>query len=200
MSDSPDFVLSCPVPLPAGERLLLGHGSGGVLTHRLITELFAPVFGDPELTRLGDAAVVELPGGDRLAFTTDSFVVQPAFFPGSNIGELAVNGTVNDLAMVGAIPALTFLTSVARSAFDRDWPFAAASAMRFDAGVPDIPTRTVTCFAASAPAILSRCGLMPFTSMCWMPPLAVIVGDPASAVGASAPKSSPSAVPATSKR
>jgi hydrogenase expression/formation protein HypE len=104
VSDSPDFVLSCPVPLPAGERLLLGHGSGGVLTHRLITELFAPVFGDPELTRLGDAAVVELPGGDRLAFTTDSFVVQPAFFPGSNIGELAVNGTVNDLAMVGAIP------------------------------------------------------------------------------------------------
>ena len=104
MSDSPDFVLSCPVPLPAGERLLLGHGSSGVLTHRLITELFAPVFGDPELTRMGDAAVVELPGGDRLAFTTDSFVVQPAFFPGSNIGELAVNGTVNDLAMVGAIP------------------------------------------------------------------------------------------------
>ena len=104
MSDSPDFVLSCPVPLPAGERLLLGHGSGGVLTHRLITELFAPVFGDPELQRLGDAAVVDLPGGDRLAFTTDSFVVQPAFFPGSNIGELAVNGTVNDLAMVGAIP------------------------------------------------------------------------------------------------
>jgi hydrogenase expression/formation protein HypE len=104
LSDSPDFVLSCPVPLPPGERLLLGYGSGGVLTHRLITGLFAPVFGDPELSRLGDAAVLELPGGDRLAFTTDAFVVQPAFFPGSNIGALSVNGTVNDLAMMGAVP------------------------------------------------------------------------------------------------
>jgi hydrogenase expression/formation protein HypE len=104
VSDLPDFVLSCPVPLPPGERLLLGHGSGGVLTHRLITDLFAPVFGDPELAKLGDAAVLDLPGGDRLAFTTDAFVVQPSFFPGSNIGTLAVNGTVNDLAMMGAIP------------------------------------------------------------------------------------------------
>jgi hydrogenase expression/formation protein HypE len=104
VSDLPDFVLSCPVPLPPGERLLLGHGSGGVLTHRLITELFAPVFGDDELTKLGDAAVLDLPGGDRLAFTTDAFVVQPSFFPGSNIGALSVNGTVNDLAMMGAVP------------------------------------------------------------------------------------------------
>ena len=64
MSDSPDFVLSCPVPLPPGERILLGHGSGGVLTHRLITDLFAPVFGDTELSRLGDAAVLDLPSGD----------------------------------------------------------------------------------------------------------------------------------------
>jgi hydrogenase expression/formation protein HypE len=99
-----DFVLSCPVPLPPGDRVLLGHGSGGRLTQQLITELFAPVFGDPELARLGDAAVLDLPGGDRLAFTTDGFVVQPAFFPGSNIGALAVNGTVNDLAMMGAEP------------------------------------------------------------------------------------------------
>jgi hydrogenase expression/formation protein HypE len=104
VSDSPDFVLSCPVPLPPGERILLGHGSGGVLTHRLITDLFAPVFGDAELSRLGDAAVLDLPSGERLAFTTDGFVVQPAFFPGSNIGTLAVNGTVNDLAMMGAEP------------------------------------------------------------------------------------------------
>jgi hydrogenase expression/formation protein HypE len=104
VSDSPDFVLSCPVPLPPGERILLGHGSGGLLTHRLITDLFAPVFGDEELSRLGDAAVLDLPSGERLAFTTDAFVVQPAFFPGSNIGALAVNGTVNDLAMMGAEP------------------------------------------------------------------------------------------------
>jgi hydrogenase expression/formation protein HypE len=99
-----DFTMSCPVPLPPGDRVLLGHGSGGRLTQQLIRELFAPVFGDPELARLGDAALVDLPGGDRLAFTTDGFVVQPAFFPGSNIGALAVNGTVNDLAMMGATP------------------------------------------------------------------------------------------------
>ncbi|HTG46996.1 MAG TPA: hydrogenase expression/formation protein HypE [Actinomycetota bacterium] len=98
------FVMSCPVPLPPGEHVLLGHGSGGKLTRELISDLFAPVLGDAELSRLGDAAVVELPGGDRLAFTTDAFVVQPAFFPGSNIGVLAVNGTVNDLAMMGARP------------------------------------------------------------------------------------------------
>lgn len=104
MSQMPDFVMSCPVPLPPGERLLLGHGSGGVLTHRLITDLFAPVFGDAELSRLGDAAVLDLPSGERIAFTTDGFVVQPSFFPGSNIGALAVNGTVNDLAMMGAVP------------------------------------------------------------------------------------------------
>ncbi|MGZ8566468.1 MAG: hydrogenase expression/formation protein HypE [Actinomycetota bacterium] len=99
-----DFVLQCPVPLPPGDHVQLGHGSGGKLTRELIAQLFAPVFGDPELARLGDAAVLELPTGERLAFTTDAFVVQPAFFPGSNIGELAVNGTVNDLAMMGAQP------------------------------------------------------------------------------------------------
>ncbi len=100
------FAMRCPVPLPPGEHVLLGHGSGGKLTQSLIRDLFVPVLGaDPELARMGDAAVVALPNGaGRLAFTTDGFVVQPAFFPGSNIGELAVNGTVNDLAMMGAEP------------------------------------------------------------------------------------------------
>jgi hydrogenase expression/formation protein HypE len=85
--------------------VLLGHGSGGKLTQELIRDLFVPTLGaDPELARLGDAAVLPLPDGSRLAFTTDGFVVTPAFFPGSNIGELAVNGTVNDLAMMGAEP------------------------------------------------------------------------------------------------
>jgi len=89
------------------ERILLGHGSGGKLMHRLITEYFAPEF---DLGELGDAAVVRpqdaavFDGGQRLAFTTDSYVVSPLFFPGGNIGELAVNGTVNDLTMVGSIP------------------------------------------------------------------------------------------------
>jgi hydrogenase expression/formation protein HypE len=99
------FAMRCPVPLPAGASVLLGHGSGGKLTQQLIRELFIPTLGaDPELARMGDAAILPLPDGSRLAFTTDAFVVTPAFFPGSNIGELAVNGTVNDLAMMGAEP------------------------------------------------------------------------------------------------
>ena len=101
-----EFVLQCPVPLPPGATVLLGHGSGGKLTHELIRDVLVPILGDvsgPELARLGDAAVVEA-GGQRIAFTTDAFVVTPSFFPGSNIGELAVNGTVNDLAMMGAAP------------------------------------------------------------------------------------------------
>jgi hydrogenase expression/formation protein HypE len=97
------FALRCPVPLPPGAKVLLGHGSGGKLTTQLIRDVFVPILGGAELARLGDAAVVEV-NGQRLAFTTDAFVVTPAFFPGSNIGELAVNGTVNDLAMMGARP------------------------------------------------------------------------------------------------
>lgn len=100
------FALRCPVPLRPGDTVLLGHGSGGALSQQLIRDLFVPALGaDPELSRMGDAAVVPLPNGaGRLAFTIDGFVVQPTFFPGSNIGELAVNGTVNDLAMMGAEP------------------------------------------------------------------------------------------------
>ncbi len=100
-----EFALRCPVPLPPGETVLLGHGSGGKLTTQLIRDLLVPVLAGQgsELARLGDAAVVEV-NGTRFAFTTDSFVVTPAFFPGSNIGELSVYGTVNDLAMMGARP------------------------------------------------------------------------------------------------
>ena len=103
MSQARDFRMQCPVPLPPGGKVLLGHGSGGKLTAQLIRDLFVPVLGNRELSRLGDAAVVEV-DGTRLAFTTDAFVVTPAFFPGSDIGALSVNGTVNDLAMMGARP------------------------------------------------------------------------------------------------
>jgi hydrogenase expression/formation protein HypE len=85
------------------DRILLGHGSGGRLMHQLISEHIAPSFG---MNKLADSAVLdatEIAGG-RIAFTTDSYVVSPIFFPGGNIGDLAVNGTVNDLAMVGAKP------------------------------------------------------------------------------------------------
>jgi hydrogenase expression/formation protein HypE len=100
---SKPFVLECPVPIPPGSAVLLGHGSGGKLSADLVRNLFVPILGSSELERLGDAAVVEL-GGVRVAFTTDSFVVTPRFFPGSDIGAMAVNGTVNDLAMMGAEP------------------------------------------------------------------------------------------------
>jgi hydrogenase expression/formation protein HypE len=93
----------CPVPLTDAEHILLGHGSGGKLTARLIENVILPAFRNPALERLDDQAILPF-GGARLAFTTDSYVVTPIFFPGGDIGELAVNGTVNDLAMGGARP------------------------------------------------------------------------------------------------
>jgi hydrogenase expression/formation protein HypE len=82
------------------DRILLGHGSGGKLMHELIRTHFSPAFG---IEGAGDSAVINVPS-KRLAYTTDSYVVTPLFFPGGNIGELAVNGTVNDLAVAGAEP------------------------------------------------------------------------------------------------
>jgi hydrogenase expression/formation protein HypE len=93
----------CPMPILDHQHVLLGHGSGGTLTGQLLERIFLPAFSNPVLDRLDDQAVLEAPGG-RLAFTTDSYVVTPLFFPGGDIGELAVNGTVNDLAMSGARP------------------------------------------------------------------------------------------------
>jgi hydrogenase expression/formation protein HypE len=89
------------------DRITMAHGAGGKATHTLVAGLFEPAFRNPLLSALGDAAVVDIDGA-RLAFTTDSFVVSPLRFPGGSIGELAVNGTVNDLAVSGARPvALT---------------------------------------------------------------------------------------------
>lgn len=85
------------------ENILLGHGSGGQLTHDLIDQLFAAHFDNPLLRQQGDSALLDI-SGEKLAFTTDSFVVDPIFFPGGNIGHLAIAGTVNDLAVSGAIP------------------------------------------------------------------------------------------------
>lgn len=97
------FVLSCPIPITDRKQIVLGHGSGGKLSAQLVRELFLPAFDNEYLRKLDDQAVFEA-GEARLAFTTDSFVVTPLFFPGGNIGDLAVNGTVNDLAMSGARP------------------------------------------------------------------------------------------------
>jgi hydrogenase expression/formation protein HypE len=94
---------SCPLPIFEHKKIVLGHGSGGKLTAELIDKVFLPAFANPILNKLDDQAVVQI-NGARLAFTTDAFVVTPIFFPGGDIGRLAVNGTVNDLAMSGARP------------------------------------------------------------------------------------------------
>jgi hydrogenase expression/formation protein HypE len=93
----------CPLPLPNAERILLAHGGGGRLTQQLLDRLFGPAFANPLLDERHDGAQFHVPAG-RLALTTDSHVVRPLFFPGGDIGSLAVHGTVNDLAMCGARP------------------------------------------------------------------------------------------------
>lgn len=99
---------TCPLPLNEYDRILLGHGSGGTLSSDLLKKIFLPALGNKTLNGLEDQATLRLPGatagGARLAFTTDSFVVKPLFFPGGDIGRLAVHGTVNDLAVGGATP------------------------------------------------------------------------------------------------
>jgi hydrogenase expression/formation protein HypE len=97
-----EFTLSCPAPAPVGDVVQLAHGGGGRMTERLLDSVFRPAFDDPLLSRRHDGARLQLTG--PLAFTTDSYVVKPLVFPGGDIGALAVNGTVNDLAMCGARP------------------------------------------------------------------------------------------------
>jgi hydrogenase expression/formation protein HypE len=94
---------SCPIPISEYPQVLLAHGGGGKLTHHLVKKMFLPQFANDALQSMHDGAVLSVPGG-RIAFSTDSYVVKPLFFPGGDIGTLAVNGTVNDLAMCGARP------------------------------------------------------------------------------------------------
>ena len=118
--DSPDFSnWSCPLPLRDYPTIVMGHGGGGKLGNELVEHLFLPAFRNAELENLGDAAVVDL-GGGRLAMSTDSFVVQPLFFPGGSIGELAVNGTVNDLAVSGAEPKFLSASFILEEGFPLD--------------------------------------------------------------------------------
>jgi hydrogenase expression/formation protein HypE len=103
MEKSPDFIPACPLPISDYPQILLAHGGGGKLMHQLIGKLFVPAFRNSLLEVQHDASVFDI-AGQRLAFTTDSYVVRPLFFPGGDLGSLAVHGTVNDLAMVGARP------------------------------------------------------------------------------------------------
>ena len=130
--------LVCPVPATRYDRVQLGHGSGGKMSAALLREHFLPLLDNPVLAELGDAAVVDIAAG-QIAITTDTFVVTPLEFPGGNIGSLAVHGTLNDLAMMGARPL--YLT--AGFVLEEGLPFevldrvvAAMSAAAKDAGVP----------------------------------------------------------------
>lgn len=102
---------ACPLPVNEVDRILLGHGSGGRLSSQLIESMILPAFRNDLLEQLDDQAVLEV-GEGRIAFTTDSFVVSPLFFPGGDIGSLAIHGTVNDLAMGGARPVALSLALI----------------------------------------------------------------------------------------
>lgn len=110
------------------DKVMLDHGSGGRISHRMTQDLLLPAFNNPILSELNDGAIFELQGL-RLAFSTDSYTVDPIFFPGGNIGELAVNGTVNDLAMCGAEPAYLSVALIIEEGFDLAQLEAIVSAM-----------------------------------------------------------------------
>jgi hydrogenase expression/formation protein HypE len=127
----------CPVPIRDQKQIVLGHGSGGKLSAELIQKIFLPAFKNDFLSRLDDQAVLPIAGA-RVAFTTDAFVVTPIFFPGGNIGDLAINGTVNDLAMSGAKPlyiAAAFILEEGLPMTDLERVVSAMSAAARNAGV-----------------------------------------------------------------
>jgi hydrogenase expression/formation protein HypE len=129
---------ACPTPLRDHPRVVLGHGGGGALTAELVEQVFLRAFSNPVLDRLGDSCVLdvaaELAGGGRIAFSTDSFVVHPLVFPGGSIGDLAVNGTVNDLAMSGARPLFLSVGFIVEEGFSVGELAAIVEAMAAAAG------------------------------------------------------------------
>ncbi len=116
MKNNGSFDLKCPIPRSDYDRILLAHGGGGKLTHQLIEKMFYAALGNEILTTGHDGALLPAVDG-KLAFTTDSFVVDPIFFPGGDIGELAVNGTVNDLVCCGAEPLYISLALILEEGF-----------------------------------------------------------------------------------
>ena len=110
------FNLNCPIPINEYDKVLMAHGGGGKLSDQLIHKMFFSQLDNEYLRQAHDGAIVQLPQG-RLAFSTDSYIVQPIFFPGGNIGELAVNGTVNDLSCCGARPLYLSLAFIIEEGF-----------------------------------------------------------------------------------
>ena len=111
-----EFTLQCPIPISEYPAVLMAHGGGGKLMHTLISKMFSAAFTNDILMQEHDSAQIDLPAS-KIAFTTDSYVVKPLFFPGSDIGALAVNGTVNDLAMSGARPMYLSLGLIIEEGF-----------------------------------------------------------------------------------
>lgn len=138
METPSELAFSCPVKKNQYDHVLLAHGGGGTLMQNLIASVFLPAFSNPLLNQQHDAAVIDL-GGTQVAFTTDSYVVQPLFFPGGDIGSLAVHGTVNDLAMSGAKPLALSLGLI------------------LEEGFPIAELKRIT---ASIQAAASRCGVV----------------------------------------
>ncbi len=114
-----DEILQCPRPMTQHKQILLGHGSGGKLMGDLIEKVFQPLLLPSDMVSLNDSAIF-MANGTRLAMTTDSFVVDPIFFPGGDIGELAVNGTVNDLAVSGARPIVLSTAFILEEGFSTE--------------------------------------------------------------------------------
>jgi hydrogenase expression/formation protein HypE len=114
-----DFTLSCPLPISEYPKVMLAHGGGGKLMQSLIEKMFRPAFANRLLAQNHDSTVINL-DGTKIAFTTDSYVVKPLFFPGGDIGTLAVNGTVNDLAMSGAKPVYLSIGLIIEEGFPMD--------------------------------------------------------------------------------
>jgi hydrogenase expression/formation protein HypE len=137
-----DVAAACPAPLTDERRVLVAHGGGGRLMHRLIERVFASAFSNPLLDARHDGAVLESPGGVRLAFTTDTYVVRPLFFAGGDIGSLAVNGTVNDLAMCGARPLALAAAFVLEEGFALEDLKRIVESMRTAAGAIPVPIAT----------------------------------------------------------
>jgi hydrogenase expression/formation protein HypE len=130
--------LACPLPISDYPRVVLAHGGGGRLSRQLVETLFAGAYGNDQLALMHDGAILDVPAG-RIAFSTDSFVIDPPFFPGGNIGSLAVHGTINDLAMCGARPLALSAGYILEEGFPMDDLWRVALAMRDaarDAGVP----------------------------------------------------------------
>ena len=111
METPKDFQLQCPIPLNDYPRITMAHGGGGKISHQLISDMFQPLFENEFLNAEHDGVVLPT-DGKKIAFATDSHVIQPLFFPGGDIGSLAVYGTVNDLAMCGARPMYLSLSFI----------------------------------------------------------------------------------------